>query len=85
MSARSYRETKTMSAGSLITALFAVEFCILPSAIGFPDDRPDTQGVIVMEKICAGALRADLAGALNIETCRGLYATGKITPPAQRH
>jgi len=74
-----------MSPGSFrfITALFTVECCLLPSAIGYPDDRPDTQGIIVMEKICAGALRANLAGALNIKTCQSLYAAGKLPSPAR--
>jgi hypothetical protein len=68
-----------------ITALFTIECCVLPSAIGYPDDRPDTQGIIVMEEICAGAMRADLAGALNIKACQSLHAAGKIAFPARSH
>jgi hypothetical protein len=69
----------------LITVLFAVEFCVLPSAIGFPDEGPDIQAVIVTEEICAAALRAgaDLAGALNMKTCHSLSAEGIIAPRAR--
>jgi hypothetical protein len=69
-----------MLARRLIVTLFAIEFIVLPSAIGFPDERPDTHGMILIEMICAGMRHADPNNDFNLKTCQSLSAAGKIAP-----
>jgi hypothetical protein len=69
-----------MSARRLIVTLFAVEFIVLPSAIGFPDERPDAHGMIPIERICAGMRRANPHNDFNLKTCQNLSAAGMVAP-----